>query len=545
MGMLSPSLFLSAPSSPSFFRENARSPRAIATKLKVKDNRGKGKGWLVRALGLGSELSECDGEAPICSSSSGLTLERGVVFSTGPSFYRAQSSLGRDLAVLAAALYKRSQGQLRVLDAMSGCGVRALRYLAQSQADFVVANDCNPGLHTTIVENLSRYAPHQGVHYPSEHAFGPAANPYSCSEANISSTGNPKSTLSTTVSSTRNPNPTITNAGNPGLSCGPAETLSDVEAGPSQIGIKWQVSHEEATRLLMRCHLNMDFFDLIDVDSFGSDSLFIGAALSAIRFDGLLYLTCTDGFSSGGHRPHNSLASYGAFIKPMPYANEMGLRMLIGAVVKEAALRKMVVSPVFSVYAAHGPVFRVLLRASAGKPSKIKHYRFIYYCGKCGDSNAIDWESLGTTSCPCSDKVSDSIKMSGPLWTGPLHNSKDIQEMMTLAKEWGWIPNVTEDESVCRSSRGRRMKLKQEKLLELLNLMLEESNPDLPFGYIYLDEIAKRGKIQTPRREALVQALRNEGYVVGRSQIAPNAVKTNCSMTCCIALAQRLTNIGH
>ena len=73
------------------------------------------------------------------------------------------------------------------------------------------------------------------------------------------------------------------------------------------------------------------------------------------------------------------MASYGAFVKPMPYANELGLRMLIGAVVKEAALRKMVVSPVFSVYAPHGPVFRVLLRVNKGKPSKMKYVSSLCY----------------------------------------------------------------------------------------------------------------------------------------------------------------------
>lgn len=230
-------------------------------------------------------------------------------------------------------------------------------------------------------------------------------------------------------------------------------------------------------------------------------------------------------------------------MQPMPYANELGLRMLMGAVVKEASLRNMTVLPIFSVYAPHGPVFRVLLRASPGKLNKNMHYRFIYYCGKCGDSSTVDWESLGRTCCPCSEKVSDSIKMSGPLWTGPLHNAKDIQDMIALAKEWGWIPDVAEAESLSSSSGGRRKK-KQEKLLELLNLMLEESHPELPFGYIHLDEVAKRGKIQTPRRERLIQALRNEGYIVSRSQICPNAVKTNCSMTSCIALAKRLTGTG-
>lgn len=48
----------------------------------------------------------------------------------------------------------------------------------------------------------------------------------------------------------------------------------------------------------------------------------------------------------------------------MPFSNEQGLRMLIGAAVKEGAARGMVVTPLFSLYSYHGPVFRVMLRVT-------------------------------------------------------------------------------------------------------------------------------------------------------------------------------------
>jgi len=49
----------------------------------------------------------------------------------GNAFYRAESAQGRDLAVLAAAVYRRTTGQLRVLDVMAGSGMRGARYLQQ------------------------------------------------------------------------------------------------------------------------------------------------------------------------------------------------------------------------------------------------------------------------------------------------------------------------------------------------------------------------------------------------------------------------------
>ncbi|CAN6469808.1 unnamed protein product [Victoria cruziana] len=256
--------------------------------------------------------------------------ERGTSFVIGECFYRQESALGRDLGVLSAALYKRSNGALSVLDAMCGCGVRSVRYLTQSDADFVWANDANDDYRRTIVENL---------------------------------------------------NPVV----------------REVEGRR-----RWVVTHSDANRLMVERYLNSDFFDLIDIDSFGSDSSFLSSAFAALKLGGLLYLTSTDGYSSGGHRPQHSLASYGAYVRPMPYSNEVGLRMLVGGAVREAAAVGFQISPLFSYYSYHGPVFRVMLQVSRGKPLEHGHYGFISYCTRCGNSHAFSWEDLGKMFCTCS-----------------------------------------------------------------------------------------------------------------------------------------------
>lgn len=47
--------------------------------------------------------------------------------------------------------------------------------------------------------------------------------------------------------------------------------------------------------MLARCRLEGHFFDLIDCDSFGASTLVVGAALSAVRYGGLVCLTHTAG----------------------------------------------------------------------------------------------------------------------------------------------------------------------------------------------------------------------------------------------------------
>ena len=69
-------------------------------------------------------------------------------------------------------------------------------------------------------------------------------------------------------------------------------------------------------------------------------------------------------------------------------------------------------------------------------------------------------------------QVPGSLVVSGPLWTGPLHSKSYLEEMLNLAQEWGWI--------------GNNIGVDLEKLLKY---MIDESDPQLPFGYIKLDEV--------------------------------------------------------
>lgn len=119
-----------------------------------------------------------------------------------------------------------------MLDAMCGCGIRSLRYLAEAEADFVMANDGNDSHRRVILNNLKKI---------------------------------------------------------------------DRGSGDEK---RWVVTHFDANRVLSECYLKREFFDLIDIDSFGSDSSFLRTVFNAVKRDGLLYLTSTDGYSSGGHRPN-------------------------------------------------------------------------------------------------------------------------------------------------------------------------------------------------------------------------------------------------
>lgn len=99
--------------------------------------------------------------------------------------------------------------------------------------------------------------------------------------------------------------------------------------------------------------------------------------------------------------------------------------------------------------------------------------------------------------------------------------------MLSLAVEWGWAHT---------SVNGVTLE-------KLLGTMIEESDPRLPPGYIRLDEIASRAKVNSPPLGTLIHSLQKEGYAACRSHIGANAVKTNCPISSCIVVAREIRNL--
>jgi tRNA (guanine26-N2/guanine27-N2)-dimethyltransferase len=361
--------------------------------------------------------------------------EGNTTFQVGNAFYRVDSRLARDLGVLAAAVYRSERGQLRVLDAMAGCGVRSLRYWLESGADWVWANDSNPDLETVLTINLQEAI-------ASHHA---------------------------------------------------------------------QITYDDANRVFFECYNQQDFYDLVDVDCFGSPAPYLSTCLWAPAVNGLLYLTSTDGRSATGHAPMRCLSTYGAYARSHPAAHEQGLRLLIGNLQQQAASKGLGIEPVFSLFA--GQVYRVMVRLVAHPVLALQNYGFLGYCHNCGNYQTLSWLKLGRVECPHDGR---SLVISGPLWLGPLHHPLFLQRMIAQAQEWQWPDRVA--------------------LLELM-----QAEADLPPYFYPLGEIGRRGKMDTPGRSHLIHTLQNWGYRASQTHINPQAIKTDANLQTCISAGLAIT----
>lgn len=385
-------------------------------------------------------------------SSEGWQQEGLAKFCVGEAFFRQSSRTGRDLAVLCAIAHKthpaNPKGTLRVIDAMTGCGVRPLRYALEAGADTVWANEGNWELHDSLQSNLS-------------HGLSPE---------------------------------------------------------------RYRITHEDANALFFDCYRRKDFYDLIDIDCFGSPMPALSTALWAVKLGGLLYLTSTDGRATSGRATDRGLQTYGAYARSHPAVHEQGLRLLIGTAVQQAAAKRLTASPVFSWY--HGEVNRVMVRITREPTWQQQRYGFLGYCHGCGQFQTVGWKKLGRgLSCACNG--ADPPVVSGPMWLGPLHSRLDLAAMQQIA------------EAQMAKAAAAQSASQWSECCDLLDMMSAEA--EMPPYFYPLAEIGRRGKMDIPPRAALIDRLCDRGYKTTRTHIHAQAIKTTAPMAVCLEIARQVS----
>ena len=270
----------------------------------------------------------------------------------------------------------------------------------------------------------------------------------------------------------------------------------------------FKITYQDAHRVFFQCYQERDYFDLVDIDCFGSAVPYLNTMLWATKINGLMYLTCTDGRTLTGHPPESTVKAYNAIARSHPAIQEQALRILIGAVQQQAASKGLGIEPVFSLFT--GQTYRVMLRLVFKPRLNANNYGFLSYCRGCGNYQTFSWRKLNKVSCSCNNSA---ITVSGAMWLGNLHDLQQLTKLKTLAQQWNW-----------------------KKIVQLLDLMQGEVG--FPPYFYTLREIGHRGQLDLPTKQNLIQALKDEGYKAEATHIEPEAIKTNASIETCIAIAK-------
>ncbi|MEC8948783.1 MAG: hypothetical protein VX837_02140 [Candidatus Thermoplasmatota archaeon] len=232
-------------------------------------------------------------------------------------------------------------------------------------------------------------------------------------------------------------------------------------------------------------------FDALDIDPFGTPAPFIPAAVRAVADGGLLGVAATDTAVLCGAQPKACERRYGARPLSGVAAKEVGMRILLGAIAREAAGEGRAVTPLLCYTEGHH--LRAWVRLTLGKPPTL--------CWLSHEMQLHDTNASG---------------LAGPLWADALGDPAALpneQELPDTAQRQG--------------------------LVRLLTTLREEL-PGPP-GLWDMNEMARAaGRGETPRRERIVVALQERGWFASSSIFHPLGIRTDAPLGEQVAAVQSL-----
>ncbi|CCH44999.1 N(2),N(2)-dimethylguanosine tRNA methyltransferase, mitochondrial [Wickerhamomyces ciferrii] len=267
-------------------------------------------------------------------------------------------------------------------------------------------------------------------------------------------------------------------------------------------------------------------FNVIDLDPYGTATPFIDAAIQNISNEGLLLVTCTDlAVLAGNGYPEKCFALYGGTNLTGDAVHESALRLVLNSIGNTAAKYKKTIEPLLSLSIDF--YVRVFIKVKTS-PIEVKNLAsktmISYVCSGCGshhnqplgrhttreNGTAKYSQAQGPPVGPTCPYCSFTNHLTGPMYSGPLHNKEFIQKVLDINK------NQLDDDTY-----GTRKRI--EGMLTLAMNEVEE-----PF-YFKPEKVASIVKCQVPPLKTVIAGLGNLGYEASLTHAAPSAIKTNAN----------------
>jgi len=278
---------------------------------------------------------------------------------------------------------------------------------------------------------------------------------------------------------------------------------------------------EDATMLMYRSRSFNQQFDVVDIDPYGSASIFIDSAVQAVKSGGLLCVTCTDMAVLAGNHPEACWSKYNCIPLKTKACHEQALRILLYSLSSAASRYGRYIVPLISVSVdfyirIFVKVFNGQKQANLSASKQIKLWR----CCGCASFtfHSIATEitkgsaktllpqvvPLQSQMCPICDH---RIKIAGPYWGAPIHDMEFTNKVLSSVKKFS-------------SKFGT-----SERIIGILSMITEEL-VDVPFYYIS-DELSSILRCDAPPVNMLRSAIMNSGFRVSLFHGKERSIKTD------------------
>ncbi|XP_078436582.1 tRNA (guanine(26)-N(2))-dimethyltransferase 2-like [Wolffia australiana] len=281
-------------------------------------------------------------------------------------------------------------------------------------------------------------------------------------------------------------------------------------------------AHEADARVYMLTHPKE--FDVVDLDPYGSPSVFLDSAIQCVADGGLLMCTATDLAVLCGGNGEVCYSKYGSYPLKGKYCHEMALRILLACIESHANRYKRYIVPVVSVQMDF--YIRVFVRVytSAGviKNTPLK-LSYIYQCIGCDSfhlqplgriatkNNSVRYAPGFGPAVPleCTD-CGKKFNMGGPIWSAPIH-------------DFDWVSSTLTD---VRATKERYPAY--DKISAVLTTISEEL-PDVPL-FLSLHNLCATLKCTSPSAVMFRSAVVNAGFRISGTHVNPLGLKSDAPM---------------
>ncbi|GER45282.1 tRNA (guanine(26)-N(2))-dimethyltransferase, partial [Striga asiatica] len=267
-------------------------------------------------------------------------------------------------------------------------------------------------------------------------------------------------------------------------------------------------------------------FDVVDLDPYGSPSIFLDSAVQSVVDGGMLMCTATDMAVLCGGNGEVCYSKYGSYPLRGKYCHEMALRILLACIESHANRYKRYIVPVLSVQMDfYVRVFvRIYTSAGAMKNTPLK-LSYVYQCTGC---DSFHLQPIGRTIYKnngasmrylpgfgpvvpqeCTD-CGKKYNMGGPIWSAPIHDQE-------------WVNSILTD---VKTMKNRYPAF--DRISAVLTTISEEL-PDVPL-FLSLHNLCATLKCTSPSAVIFRSAVINAGYRISGSHVNPLGLKTDAPM---------------
>ncbi len=246
--------------------------------------------------------------------------------------------------------------------------------------------------------------------------------------------------------------------------------------------------------------------DHVDVDPFGSPAPFIDSALRMVRDRGTLAVTATDMTALCGIYPNACQRRYDAVPWHHDGMHEAALRIVSGAITRNAARFDMAATPILAHATDH--YVRVWMQVRRGAQRADAAVREIGWLIEEADGTrrlVHDRDEAARLHAPTVIGNHRAPPIAGPMWTGTLQDAEFVHALLDRLQD--------------------REDLPARPLDRFLTIAAEEADAP-PMNYS-MREWGRRLKVTLPNRETFHDALRDAGHEVSRSHIEGDLFKTD------------------